>query len=283
MRYGLSHRRWTEWVDSRFTEDELERLASLPTQQNEYGYDPFGFNREEAKVAFWLCKLLYRHYFRAKSFGLEHLPAGRVMLVANHSGQLPFDAVNIVMAGLLDAPRPRIVRSMIDRWVPTLPYVGYLFTRWGQVLGTPENCRRLLDADEAILVFPEGVHGIAKSFSKRYQLQPFGLGFMRLALETGTPIVPVGVVGAEEQAPALNITPLAKLLGAPAFPVMPFPPFLPLVPLPSRYYLNFGEPLRFEGDADDEDEEIESLVSQVTAAIDGLLREGLRRRTSIYF
>lgn len=282
MARGKVKQRWEAWIDARFSKGELERLRSLPTRQNDYGYDPFGFHREEAKPAFWLCKTIYRHYFRARAFGLENLPQGRVMLVANHSGQLPFDAVNIVMAVLLDAPKPRIVRSMIDRWVPTLPFVGYLFTRWGQVLGTPENCQRLLEDDEAILVFPEGVQGIAKPFSKRYQLQPFGLGFMRLALMTGTPIVPVAVVGAEEQAPAVNIRPLARLLGAPSFPLMPVPPFLPLVPLPSRYYLHFGEPLRFSGDSDDEDEEIELLVKQVALAIEKLLRKGLQRRKSIY-
>lgn len=283
MSRGKGKGRWERWVDAQFTTDELERLRSLPTRHNDYGYDPFGFNCEQAKPAFAACKLLYRRYFRAQAVGLQNVPRGRVMLVANHSGQLPFDAVNIVMALLLDAPQPRIVRSMVDRWVPTLPYVGYLFTRWGQVLGTPENCRRLLEADEAILVFPEGVHGIAKPFSKRYQLQPFGLGFMRLALETRTPIVPVGVVGAEEQAPAVNIRPLAKLLGAPAFPLMPFPPFLPLVPLPSRYYLHFGEASSVQGDPDDEDEAIELLVGQVRTSIERLLRRGLKQRTAVYF
>ena len=95
--------------------------------------------------------------------------------------------------------------------MPTLPFVSTFFARLGQIVGTPENCRRLLAADEALLVFPEGVRGLNKPFGERYQLQHFGLGFMRLALETGAPIVPVGVVGAEEQAPALvDLKPLAQ-------------------------------------------------------------------------
>lgn len=280
-RMGLA--RWQRWLDAQFSPGELERFRALPTRQNEFGYDPFGFHRDEAKPAFLACKLLYRYYFRTQVFGLERVPDGPVMLVANHSGQLPFDAMNLVMAMLLDAPKPRIVRSMIERYVPTLPYVGYLFSRWGQVLGTPENCKRLLDEGEAILVFPEGVSGISKSFAQRYQLQPFGLGFMRLALEMGTPIVPVGVVGAEEQAPAINLRPLARLLGMPAFPIMPFPPFFPAVPLPARYYIYLGEARHFSGDPDDEDDGIEQLANQVRVAIEGLLRTGLKQRRSIYF
>lgn len=279
----LGRRRWLDWIDAQFTAEELERFHAIPTRQNDFGYDPFGFHRDEAKPAFYACKLLYRHYFRARTYGLENIPSGRVMLVSNHSGQLPFDAMNIVMALLFDAPEARMVRSMIERYVPTIPYIGYLFARWGQVLGDPENCRRLLEDDEAILVFPEGVSGISKSFSRRYQLQPFGVGFMRLALETGTPIVPVGVVGAEEQAPAINLRPMARLLGMPSFPVVPFPPFFPLVPLPTRYHIYFGEPQRFTGDPDDDVEEIEKMSNQVRAAIEALLRTGLERRRSIFF
>ena len=101
---------------------------------------------------------------------------------------------------------------MVEYFVPTVPFASYLFSRWGQITGTPENCRRLLAAEEAVLVFPEGARGISKPFSKRYQLAEFGKGFMRLALESSAPIVPVAVIGAEEQAPAINLKPLARLL-----------------------------------------------------------------------
>lgn len=270
------------WVESRYSDEELERLKSLPTRQNEYGYDPFGFHRDDAKVAVLFIRWLYRHYFRTQVHGIENLPPGRLMLVANHSGQLPWDGVNIGAALLLDANPPRLVRSMVERFVPTLPYVSYLFSRWGQILGTPDNCIRLLEDEEAILVFPEGAKGISKPFTRRYQLQEFGLGFMRMALATETPIVPVAVVGAEEQAPAINIRPLARLLGMPAFPVMPFPPFVPVLPLPSRYTIYFGEPLCFMGHPDDDDEQIEHLVKHVRLSIESMLRIGLKARTSIY-
>jgi len=270
------------WVESCFTAEERERIKSIPTRQNEYGYDPFGFHREEAKPAILVARWLYRYYFRTRVYGIEQVPAGRVMLVANHSGQLPFDGMNIACAMLFEASPPRMARAMIERWVPELPFISYLFNRWGQIVGSPENCLRLLADEEAILVFPEGVKGISKPYTQRYQLQEFGLGFMRLALEAQAPIVPVAVVGAEEQAPAFNLKPLAKLIGAPSFPLMPVPPFVPVLPLPSRYHLYFGEPLVFAGHPDDDDDQIEQLVKTVRLSIESMLRVGLKARRSIF-
>ena len=163
---------------------------------------------------------LYKNYFRVETHGIAKVPPGPLLIVSNHSGQLPLDAAMISTALLLEAEPPRIGRAMIERWAQTLPFIAPLFARIGQVVGTPENCRRLLAAGETILVFPEGVKGLNKTFDKSYQLQEFGLGFMRLALETRTPIVPVAVVGAEEQAPALwDFKAGAKLLGFPALPI----------------------------------------------------------------
>ncbi len=272
-----------KWVESQLSQEELDRIKSLPTRQNEYGYDAFGVHREDVKIAAVVVRWFYKHYFRTEVHGIENLPTGRLMLVGNHSGQLPFDGVNVGAAMLLEADPPRLVRSMVDRFVPTLPYVSYIFSRWGQIIGSPENCTRLLEDEEAILVFPEGTRGISKPYTQRYKLQEFGLGFMRLALATTTPIVPVAIVGAEEQAPAVNIKPLAKLLGLPSFPFMPFPPFLPVVPLPSRYSIYFGEPKYFVGHHDDDDVHIEKLVKTVRLSIESMLRMGLKARRSIYF
>lgn len=269
-------------METGFSDEELERIKALPTRQNEYGYDPFGFNREEAKAAMLVSRWLYRRYFRAEVHGLEQIPTGRVLLVSNHSGQLPFDGMNIACAMLFDADPPRMLRAMIERFVPTLPYMSYLFSRWGQIVGTPENCRRLLEDEEAILVFPEGAKGISKPYTRRYQLQPFGNGFMRLALATNSPIVPVAVVGAEEQAPAFNVRPLARLLGVPAFPLMPFPPFFPALPLPSKYHIYFGEPVCFVGHPDDDEEQMEQLVKHVRLSIESMLRLGLKARKSVF-
>jgi 1-acyl-sn-glycerol-3-phosphate acyltransferase len=174
-----------------------------------------------------------------------------------------------------------VARALLDTWVPTLPFVSTFMARCGQIVGTPENCRRLLAAEEALLVFPEGTRGLNKLWAERYRLKDFGLGFMRLALENGAPIVPVGVVGAEEQAPALfDLKPLARLLAFPAFPITPT--VLPF-PLPSRYRLWFGEPMRFEGSPDDEDAALEEKVDRVKAAVTALLARGLEERPHVFW
>jgi 1-acyl-sn-glycerol-3-phosphate acyltransferase len=258
------------------------RLEKLTPPRNEFGVDPYGFDLEFTLAAVAPLLWLYRNYFRVKLYGEENVPAeGRVVLVANHSGQLPFDAGMIEVGLLMDKDPPRVVRALVEKWVPTLPFVSTFMARCGQIVGTPENCRRLLSADEAILVFPEGVRGLNKPFRERYRLRPFGMGFLRLALESNAPIVPMGVVGAEEQAPQLfDLKPLARLLSFPAFPITPT--LLP-IPLPSRYHIRFGEPLRFTGSPDDEDAELEERVAQVQRAVEGLVARGLSERKSVYW
>ncbi len=272
-------------VERRAEPDDLgARTRALVVRRNEYGFDPFGFHPDHLHTAARMARWLYRSYFRAEAHGIEHVPAsGRVMFVANHSGQLPFDGLVIGSAVFLEPPQPRLVRSMVEHFVPTVPFASYLLSRWGQITGTPENCRRLLRQDEAILVFPEGARGISKPFSKRYQLAEFGLGFARLALETDTPIVPVAVIGAEEQAPAVNLKPLARLFGAPSFPVVPYPPFVPLVPLPVKYRLYFGEAMKLTGDPDDDDELLEDQVKAVRNRIQSMIHLGLRARKHVFW
>jgi 1-acyl-sn-glycerol-3-phosphate acyltransferase len=262
-------------------------FAALPetVHLNELGYDPWGFSPAAAKVYFSLARQVYR-YFRPTVHGAERLPRGRVLVVANHGGQLPFDALVITVAALLAARPPRLLRAMVERWAPTIPGVNVAFSRSGVVLGDPINCRNLLEADNAILVCPEGARGSGKTFDRRYQLERFGRGFVRLALQTGAPIVPAAVIGAEESLPSLaNAAPLARLIGAPYFPV---PALLPLLgplaflPLPTRFHIHFGEPLTLSGPFDDEDEAIEEKVERVRAAVQALVDEGRRARASVF-
>jgi 1-acyl-sn-glycerol-3-phosphate acyltransferase len=269
-----------KWTLSQGGPDLEGRLARLVAPQNEYGVDPFGLELDFTKAAIAPVLWLYRSYFRVQTHGIEQVPAGRVMLVANHSGQLPLDGAMIGMSLLLEGEPPRVVRAMVEKWAPTLPFVAPFFARIGQVVGTPENCRRLLAAGETIMVFPEGTRGLNKTYDKRYRLQDFGSGFMRIALETQTPIVPVAVIGAEEQAPAFfDFKSVAKAIGFPALPVTPT--LLPL-PLPVKYHLWFGAPLRPAGTAEDDDAELERKVSEVKHAIEALLERGLAARASIF-
>ncbi len=268
---------------------DLQRRLELLSHQslNDFGFDPFGYSPAYVRELLPYMAVLYRNYFRARVHGIDHVPPqGRVMLVANHSGQLPFDGAMIGLSLLLDREPPRMTRAMVEKWVPTIPFASVFMARCGQVVGTPDNCRALLRQEEAILVFPEGAAGISKTFDHRYQLQSFGMGFMRLALETRTPIVPVAVIGAEEQAPSLyNWQAMARLLGTPAVPITPTFPWLGplgLLPLPVRYHLHFGEPLSFQGDHDDDDLAIGKHVKVVKTALRGLIERGLSQRTGIF-
>lgn len=266
------------WLDP-----ELEvRLNRLDADLNEFGVDPFGLDPTYIRTFLPLARILYEKYFRVSVEGIDRLPKGKVLLVSNHSGQIPMDAVMIIVSVLLQAEPPRMIRSMLETWVSTLPVVNTFFSRTGQIIGTRDNCKRLLEHGEAILVFPEGVRGISKTYDQRYRLQEFGLGFMRIALMTHAPIMPVAVVGAEEQAPSFwNAKPIANLLGLPSFPITPTFPWLgPLgmIPYPSKYTIYFGEPMHFDGNADGEDVLIEQKVSVVKDAVQNMLKQGLEAR-----
>jgi 1-acyl-sn-glycerol-3-phosphate acyltransferase len=262
-----------------------EAVDALELTTNDLGYDPWGFSPEQSKLYFSLGRQIYR-YFRPVIHGIENLPRGRMLVVPNHSGQLPFDAAIIAVACLLEARPPRLLRAMIERWFPTLPFVSELFSRSGAVLGDPINCRNLLEADNAILAFPEGIRGSGKTWDRRYTLARFGRGFMRLALQANAPIVPVAVIGGEESIISLyDIKPLARLLKTPYFPVPALLPILgPLAffPLPVRFHVTFGEPMVFSGPFDDEDEAIDEKVSAVMDRVQTMINEGLARRTSVF-
>ncbi len=267
-------------------DDEVAaRFAQIPNKLNERGFDQWGFNPESAKIYYSIGRMLQR-YFRPKVYGIENLPAGRVLIVPNHSGQLPFDGMVVAVSVLMEAEPPRVVRAMAERWFPTLPFVNLAFSRSGVVVGDPINCRNLLEADNAILVFPEGARGCGKPWAQRYKLVRFGRGFMRLALQTNTPIVPVAVIGAEESIPSMfNFEAGAKIIGA---PYLPMPPHLPLLgplaylPLPTQFHIHFGKPLSFDGPFDDEDEVIEEKVNVVKATIQEMIDDGLEQRESIF-
>lgn len=272
---------------SQITKEDLDEQISkaLPLKSvNEMGLDPFGIDIDTTRLSLAMLVYLHRYWFRTEVHGIENVPDSRVLLVGNHSGQIPLDGVAIALSLLLDSDRPRFSRGMIERFVSTLPFFSVWFSRVGQVLGTPENARRLLESDEALIVFPEGVKGISKPFSERYKLAPFGQGFMRLALEAKAPIVPVAVIGAEEQYPSVaDLKPLARLLGMPSLPVIPQLFVGMLMPLPTKYHIYFGEPLTFTGDPDGEDAVIEEKVWIVQQTIQSMVNRGLKERSGIFW
>jgi 1-acyl-sn-glycerol-3-phosphate acyltransferase len=268
-----------------FVERVEHRVARLPTRLNEYGFDPFGLDPEYGRQLMLAMCLVYRFWLRVETRGIEKVPEGRVLLVGNHAGNtFAWDGAMLGMAMLLEAEPPRLVRGMAEYYLPTIPFFSVFMHRMGSVVGTPSNCAQLLEHGEAVMVFPEGQRGFVKPWRRRYQLQSFGLGFLRLALETDTPIVPIGIVGGEEQSPGIaNVRPLGRLIGAPAFPITPTFPWLGLggfVPLPVKFRIHFGDPLRFEGDPNEDDAAIEARVETVKQAIRDLIAEARAARRS---
>lgn len=232
------------------TSADEDRLATLNAGLGGRAYDEFGLSPRVTRRALAFFKLLYKYWFRVESSGHAVLPEKEgAILAANHGGLLPFDATMIVVDGVLAGKPPRLVRTVVDRWAGTLPFVNVFYARVGQVVGSRDNVRELLHLKQLVLIFPEGMAGVRKRAAERYVLQPFHLGFVEESLRHRVPIIPVAVVGADDQAPVLwDLKPLAKLLGLPFFPVTPTFPLLGplgLLPYPVRYEIAYGEPFRF--------------------------------------
>lgn len=262
---------------------DLERIESVHFHDAGHGYDSFGMHPSFVAFSAGLIQPFYERYFRVLSYGLENVPAtGPAILAANHSGNVPIDGMMLWMDLLSHMESPRVLRAVADHFVPSLPWIGTLFARCGVVGGSRGNARTLLETGEALLIFPEGTPAILKPWSQRYQLQEFRQGFAELAIRHRAPVVPVGVVGAEEQLPQLM---LIKALGKPfGIPGMPIPavPF----PLPVRYHLRYGKPLRFDQEYTAEDADDPAVVKEaarrVQDAVAALLAEGLRERKGVF-
>jgi 1-acyl-sn-glycerol-3-phosphate acyltransferase len=248
-----------------------ELVARLKIPFNSLGVDRYGTSRKHLVSFFTVLGFLYRHYFRVKAVGLEHVPReGRAMLVGNHSGGYAIDGAMVVTSMLLEMDPPRLAQGMAEKFINALPFGGVWSSRCGQLTGLPEHAERLLHDDRLLMVFPEGAKGTAKLFTERYSLVDFGTGFMRLALKTKSPIVPLGFVGGGDAVPTvLNSRALGKVLGVPYVPVTPYGVALPL---PAKLVVHYGQPLMFEGTGDEEDSVIQGYVDHVKVRIAELIQ-----------
>ncbi len=258
----------------RLTEKTVRaRLDALDLPFNRYGLDPLGISKAHLGAFYSLLKPLYHQYFRVETFGIEHVPPwGRAMVIGNHSGGLPVDAAMALAALFFEGDPPRHAHGMVEKFAQRWPVVSPLFSRIGQLTGLPEHAVRMLEDDRLLMVFPEGARGTGKLYKDKYKLVRFGTGFMRIALQTRSPIVPFAFVGGEEALPVIHHADgLARLTGAPYWPVTPY--VLP-IPLPFPCQLWFGEAMHFEGDGHEADPVIEGYVQQVKDRIAALIEQG---------
>jgi 1-acyl-sn-glycerol-3-phosphate acyltransferase len=259
--------------DARVTLDRaLRRL------EGDYAEDEWGFDEGFADAVQPFFDLLYDRWWRVQTIGAKRVPAhGRALLVANHAGVLPWDATMVSLAMLREHPLPRHPRFLVLDWAFELPFISAAMRKVGGVVASPHNALRLLEQDHLVAVFPEGIKGAGKPYRDRYRLQRFGRGgFVEVALRTGAPIVPVAIVGSEEIYPKLaNLSLLARLIGAPYLPATPTFPWLGplgLVPLPSRWRIEFCEPIDTAGYGPERAED-RSLVLELTERVREVIQD----------
>jgi 1-acyl-sn-glycerol-3-phosphate acyltransferase len=257
----------------------------------EYNTDDWGLDWEFLDAVRPFFNFMYKVYWRVKATGLENVPIeGQALLVANHSGQIPWDGTMMGNAILLEHPAQRLVRTLYSDLFPQVPFFSAWLVRMGQTLASVENGTRLLNQGELVAVFPEGYKGVGKLYKDRYRLARFGRGgFVRMALNTRAPIIPVSVVGAEETYISLaKSSMVAKITALPYIPITPtFPWFglLGFVPLPTKWYIDFGEPMPMDGygpDAADNLVLVSQLTDQVRNTIQEMVYARLAQRRSVF-
>ena len=253
------------------------RIDALDLSFNTFGIDPYGIDKNDLTRFVSAFAWIYRHYFKVDVYGLENVPSrGRAILVGNHSGGVAIDAAMVMGSMLLDAEPPRLPHGMIDKFIHRFPGASQLMSRTGQFAGNPDQAIRLLRDDRLVLVFPEGARGTAKLAKDADTLVGFGTGFMRLALETKSPIIPFAFIGGGEALPTVaNLKTLGRLIGVPYIPVTKWG--LP-VPKPTRFQLLYGKPMVFEGSGHERDEVCGEMVDEVKTRISDLIRQGRQLR-----
>ena len=256
----------------------------------DFTVDDYGFDQEiTERFLLTAMRPIAQKWFRVEVRGTENIPAeGGALVVSNHSGTIPVDG--LVTAASIHDHTGRFLRPLGADLVFRLPLVGDLARKGGATLACNEDAERMLRGGELVGVWPEGFKGIGKPFSERYKLQRFGRGgFVSAAIRTGVPIIPTSVVGAEEIYPLVgNIPSLARLLGIPYLPITPLFPLLGplgLIPLPSKWLIEFGDPIRtdeYDGSAADDPMLVFNVTDQVRESIQQTLYSLLMKRSSVF-
>src|SRR6266853_1323631 len=269
----------------------LYQQRELARRGADYAVDDFGFDAEWTESFLPLFNLMYRDYWRVETTGIENVPAtGRALLVSNHAGVLPWDGTMIKTAIFAEHPHPRHVRALVASLFMGMPVLSWFLRRTGQTVGHPDDTRRLLERDELVLVFPEGVKGTGKPYKDRYKLRRFGRGgFVSTAIRASAPIVPVSVVGSEEIYPMIgDLAGVAKLFWLPYFPITPTWPWLgPLgvIPLPSKWRIQFHSPVHTENhppESASDQHMVVTISDEVRNAIQKGIYDNLKLRRGVF-
>src|SRR3984893_14827517 len=269
----------------------LYQQRELAKRGPDYAVDPFGFDAQWTESFLPLFNLMYRDYWRVETTGIENVPAtGRALLVSNHAGVLPWDGTMIKTAVFAEHPHPRHVRALVASLFMGMPMLSWFLRRTGQTVGHPDDPRRLLERDQLVLVFPEGVRGTGKQDDDRYKLLRFGPGgSVSTAIRAGAPIIPVSVVASEEIYPMIaDIRTLAKMIGMPYFPITPTWPWLGplgLIPLPSKWRIQFHPAVHVEEnppDSADDQNLVMALSDQVRDTIQQGVYDNLKLRRGVF-
>jgi 1-acyl-sn-glycerol-3-phosphate acyltransferase len=263
------------------TADQWKTHDGISFRDTGYGFDEFGLSPSWVTTSARTLAPVYDKWFRVKSYGNEHVPTeGAAILASNHSGTLPFDGAMIYMNVMRETEPTRILRVIADHFVSKLPFVGAFYSRVGVVGGSRGNFRRLLENGELLLVFPEGVPGISKPFGSRYELQKWRVGHVELAIRHQCPVIPVAVIGAEEQMPQIGRIPI-HMFGSPFLPLTLVP-----FPLPVQYHIHYGAAIpiqqMYRPEQADDPDVLQRAAAQVKAAVQQLIERGLSERTSIF-
>lgn len=270
------------WVSGRLLPGEQrERLARLRYADAGHGFDVFGMHPDWVALGMGMFHQAYERYFRVESFGADNIPAeGPAILAANHAGLMPLDACLLYSDVVRHTDPPRVPRAVIDLFVGLLPFVGTFFSRAGGAPGTRRNFRALLEADQLLMVFPEGDPAIGKPWAERYRLYPFRLGHAELAIRHRVPVVPVAIIGSEEHWPLWLKIEAIRPMGAPFVPI----PLTP--PLPVRYRIRYGAPIRLHErwapEQSDDPAVLREAAALVQAAVQAELDTGLALRPGVF-
>lgn len=260
-----------------------------PLSKSESTYDEFGMDKDYIRFyGMSLFRFLSEHYWRIENRGLEYIPSkGRAILVGMHRGFMPWDGVMALHTIVKSAGR--YPRFLTHPALLKFPFLANFMIKLGGIVACQESAAHVLENDELLGIFPEGIHGAFTPYRKAYQLQGFGRDvFVKLALRHRAPIIPFVTVGSAEIFPIfgkIKSRLWTRYAGWPSIPITPTFPLLP-APLPSKWHTQFLPPVQvdqYPPEAAEDRTIVKAISREVKTQMQQAIDEMLARRRSIFF